>query len=134
LWRDAGDGPVAHEAPVSKSILVIEDDDLTRDALRLILEAQGYVVASADNGRTALEELRKCRPDLILLDLVMPVMNGWEFRAHLDEDPLLASIPVVVCSGAGEMCKRGLPHGTSDFLQKPFEFDALLRAVRKHCD
>jgi CheY-like chemotaxis protein len=121
------------EARVKKSILVIEDDDLTRGALRLILEAQGYEVATAENGRDALDELRERRPDLILLDLMMPVMSGWEFRARIALDPRLASIPVVVCSGAGELARQGLPPGTADYLHKPFEFNALLSAVRKHC-
>jgi CheY-like chemotaxis protein len=121
------------EARVKKSILVIEDDDLTRDALRFILQAQGYEVAAAENGQAALDRLRECRPDLILLDLMMPVLNGWDFSARIALDPNLACIPVVVCSGAGELVQRGLPPGTADYLHKPFEFDALLRAVRKHC-
>src|SRR5580765_7790969 len=81
------------------SILLVEDDFDMRDALIPILEYAGHHVVGAANGREALEQLRAGpKPSLILLDLMMPVMNGTEFRAEQLRDPALASIPVVVVS------------------------------------
>src|SRR5574340_1100683 len=83
-------------------VLLVEDDAAIRDALRELLEAEGFVVQGAANGREALARLRAGghRPRLILLDLMMPVMDGWEFRQAQRGDPALARIPVVVLTAA----------------------------------
>jgi CheY-like chemotaxis protein len=93
---------LAVELLAGKSVLVVEDDAATREALTLFLEREGYRVVAAPDGRQALERLRgPVTPDLILLDLSMPVMDGWRFREEQRRDPSLADVPVVlVCRWA----------------------------------
>jgi CheY-like chemotaxis protein len=113
-------------------VLLVEDDVGARDALSDILRDEGYAVATAGNGREALDYLeRQGTPCLILLDLVMPVMDGWEFRRRQLAAPALATIPVVVLTAtAGE----GVPAlAAIDILRKPVDFDALLARVERHC-
>ncbi|MBN9159659.1 MAG: response regulator [Myxococcales bacterium] len=89
------------------SVLVIDDDPDILEVTRFVLENAGYRVATAANGADALASLRgKAKPGLILLDLMMPVMNGWEFRAEQTRDPELASVPVVIITGAGNAAAR----------------------------
>jgi CheY-like chemotaxis protein len=111
---------------VRASVLVVEDDRDIRECMADALEMEGYAVMCAGNGREALDQLRRGpRPDLILLDLLMPVMSGWEFRQAQLADPLLAGIPVVIVSasapGDGARPDRHLP--------KPFGIDELLAVV-----
>jgi CheY-like chemotaxis protein len=86
------------EEPV---ILVVDDDAISRETLAGLLSKKGYSVASAENGRQALDYLRSSTPALILLDLMMPVMSGWEFLALKKTDPRLEPLPVVVMTGSG---------------------------------
>ena len=91
----------------TKSILVIEDDAATRAAVSLALEDEGYSVTAVPNGQEALHHLRRTAPpDLILLDLMMPVMNGWEFRRQQAQDPALQWIPVVVVSADAAVSQK----------------------------
>jgi CheY-like chemotaxis protein len=114
-----------------KSILIIEDDRDIRDTLRLILELEGYSPLVAKNGREGFEALQGCaRPCLILLDLMMPVMNGWEFLDAHRRDVTIATIPVVVVSAIGEAAAR---LGAQATIKKPVELDSLLKIVRKYC-
>jgi CheY-like chemotaxis protein len=112
---------------MSKSVLVVEDDPLIRGAMQLLLEWEGYRVAWAANGRQALDLLRSGeRPSCILLDLMLPVPNGWQFRREQQRDPALAAIPVVVVSAADRAaCLRASGH-----VQKPFQPEELLEAIR----
>jgi CheY-like chemotaxis protein len=123
------------EAPVhGVGVLVVEDDEDSRDILRDLLEANGYPVMTAKNGKDALDRLKSfAAPCLILLDLRMPVMDGWTFRERMLADPLLATIPVVAVSAAHptERARRPLPF--TSYIEKPFEFDLLLRTVRRFC-
>ncbi len=113
------------------SILVVEDDALTREAMKAVLERDGYGVACAHDGCQALERLANGEPPaLILLDLAMAGMDGWEFRREQGRDPALASIPVVVVSATGDAADD---LGADDYLQKPLEFDHLLATVRHYC-
>src|SRR5262245_46301723 len=82
-----------------RRILVIEDDAELREAMQETLALRGHDVVSASNGRDALQQMRFSRPDLVILDLMLPVMDGWQFRAELKRDPALADTPVVVISG-----------------------------------
>jgi CheY-like chemotaxis protein len=116
---------------VSKHILVVEDNAAARGALAALLGAAGYAVACAANGREALDRLRgPDRPCLILLDLAMPVMDGWEFRARQRRSPALASIPVVLLSAEGDLPRLAASLGVAGYLPKPVTPDGLLRAVR----
>ncbi len=114
------------------SVLIIEDDDDIRTDVVDILRDEGYDVVSATNGREALGLLQSIAPPcLILLDLMMPVMSGWDFRAAQLENPTLSSIPTVVVSAAQQhQLERLRPQGV---LAKPFSVDDLLAVVDKHC-
>jgi CheY-like chemotaxis protein len=117
-----------------KRILVVEDDELTRDALRLILEAKHYTVHGSANGWEALDHLRHSAvPALILLDLMMPVMDGWQFRRHLTQHAAWASIPVVVFSAAGNIHQEAASLGAAGYLEKPIDLDKLLDTVQRLC-
>jgi serine/threonine-protein kinase RsbW len=113
-----------------RPILVVEDDDATREAECLLLQGEGFPVTAARNGREALDRLRSgLRPRLILLDLEMPVLDGYAFRAEQMGDPELEGIPVVVCSAATDP-RRADSLRPAALLPKPVEFDRLAGAVR----
>ena len=123
--------PVA--VPTHKRILLIDDDPLTRESISMILAAAGYCVAVANNGADALQRLHgHWRPDLILLDLAMPVLDGRHFRLQQQQDPALASIPVLIFSGTGEAEQEAAALGAAGCLHKPVEAGMLLETIR-HC-
>ncbi len=109
-------------------ILIVEDDYDIRDALASVLELEGHDVRTASNGIEGLAEARNQRPDIILLDLMMPVMNGWQFRAEQKRDADLADVPVVVVSASGS----GTVIDAAGFVPKPCEVDVVLEAVRRY--
>jgi len=116
-------------------VLVVEDDFAVRETLQELLEEEGFLVVQACNGQEALDRLRgvASAPRLILLDLMMPVMDGWQFRAEMRRDPHLSRIPVVVMSAdvALDQKVRGL--AVAGVLPKPVELDRLLETVRRFC-
>ncbi len=116
-------------------VLVVEDDEDIRTDLTAILRVKGFVVEEAANGKEALARLRAGeRPCLIVLDLMMPVMNGWELRAAMRADAELARLPVVVVSGKGRIPpdeERTL--APAAVLVKPFELSELLDLVARDC-
>lgn len=115
-----------------KSVLVVEDDLDIRESLEQILEIEGYHPLVAENGQAAVDLLEHGeRPCLILLDLMMPVMSGWEFLRIQKENTLIATIPVVVVSAAGDKAKSTNANG---FIKKPIELDSLLEVVHQYCD
>jgi CheY-like chemotaxis protein len=115
------------------SILIVDDDAGIRQLITLFLEHKGYQAASVANGQEALDHLRNSRAELILLDLMMPVMNGVEFRHAQQQDPRLAAIPVVVMSAAENITTQA-PQLTADsYLPKPIDFDTLSALVEQHC-
>lgn len=122
---------VGHQIASLGCVLVIEDDHDVRVAVRQALEDEGYRVQSATDGRRALELLEQTAPlpDLILLDLMMPGMDGWDFATRLRSSPRLRSIPVVIMSAFDELP----PPGVVAFLQKPLKFEALMELVEQHC-
>lgn len=115
------------------AVLVIDDDTDIREGLREILEDAGYVVTEARNGREALGTLRAAAtlPDLILLDLMMPVMDGFQFRREQLADPRLATIPVAVLSADGQLGERAGALGNALWLRKPIHLDQLLEVVAR---
>ena len=115
------------------TVLIVEDDEDIREALAQILEDEGYRIVTAPNGKVGMEQLRDHLPRLILLDLMMPVMNGWQFRQHQLADAALAGIPVVVVSADGSASREAVRMGAADFVQKPVDLEALLRIVASHC-
>lgn len=112
-----------------KEILLVEDDENIQDVVKLALEFEGYKVVSANNGKEALNILSSLNPGLILLDLMMPVMNGWEFMEEFRKRDTAKDIPVVVISAYSE---RAVNIDCTEFVQKPLELDTLLNAVKKH--
>ena len=115
-------------------ILVVEDDDDVRSAVCESLDAEGYEVIAAANGVQALERLRSgAPPRLIVLDLMMPMMNGWQFRTAQRADPAFAGIPVIVMSAVGgDHVEAVQPLAAVAFLRKPFDLDTLLETVRRN--
>jgi CheY-like chemotaxis protein len=114
-------------------IMIVDDDDDLRDAITDIMMAEGYQVAAFGDAREALVALERGRlPFLILLDLMMPRMSGWEFRAALLEDPRLASIPVAIVTAANSLSDGVRTVTDVDVLRKPFDLDALLTLVGRY--
>lgn len=113
----------------SRTILVVDDDPDLLDVTRFALEGEAFEVATARNGQEALELLRAGEPPgLVLLDLMMPVMNGWEFLEEVAKDPSLRAIPVVVLTAANP---EGVP-GAVEILRKPIDLEELIEAVERH--
>jgi CheY-like chemotaxis protein len=114
-----------------RSILLIEDDAGIRESVAECLESEGYRVTPAANGVEGLAWLRReQRPNLIVVDLVMPVMSGTEFLEALSEDAALRDIPVVLMTAAMPSSARPLPRATG-YLSKPFELSELLDTIER---
>jgi CheY-like chemotaxis protein len=116
-------------------ILLVDDDLSIRTALAEILEDEGYHVVGAANGQEALRYLQqqKDAPCLILLDLMMPIMNGWDFRREQQQDPQLASIPVVVISADNSVPQKAASLAATGYLQKPIDLERLIATVSQYC-
>jgi CheY-like chemotaxis protein len=115
--------------PLSENrIVVVEDDDDSRRALTNVLQDEGYSVAAFSSGEAALDYLRSTSsiPQLIVLDLMMPGMKGWNFRHAQKHDPNLATIPVVSISALGKLVDVDVA------LQKPVDYDELMKAVERY--
>jgi CheY-like chemotaxis protein len=114
------------------TILIVEDDQDIRDILELTLKVEGYEVLTAINGAEAFKVLSDSpMPCLILLDLMMPVMDGWTFAQKIENDPSLADIPIVLVTAYSEKAKsvkRALR-----IIPKPINFDDLISTVKAHC-
>jgi DNA-binding response OmpR family regulator len=116
---------------MSAHVLIIEDDHDIRVTLREVLESEGFTVHSAANGQAGLESLEEYpNAGLVILDLMMPIMNGWQFLKAFRANPVLSSIPVIVISAAHD---RVVPSGAQEFIPKPIEFDSFLQTVRQYC-
>ena len=126
FWRGA--------APVSRLIVVVEDDPYIRADLCELLEYEGYCAQGYSNGREALESLEKSEslPSLIVLDLMMPVMNGYEFLAERARYPRLAGIPVVVQSAESQAVRNLGSAPIRAFVRKPLDIEVFLATVAKH--
>ena len=114
------------------TVFIIEDDPDTREMLGKFLDLEGYQVETAVNGQQALERLKNgVRPSVILLDLMMPVMDGWQFRRHQVADDRLSQIPTIVVSAAGR--DRMGQVSADAYLAKPVDMDELLDRVSDFC-
>jgi CheY-like chemotaxis protein len=112
----------------------VEDDFLLREMITLTLTGEGFRVATAANGEDAFQRLRNFeRPDVILLDLMMPVMDGCRFCDQQKQDPRLAAIPVVILSAVGDIEEQARTLGARSYLQKPVEMAKLVETVRDCC-
>jgi CheY-like chemotaxis protein len=123
-----------HAQP-TPGVLVVDDDHAIREMLTEALEDAGYRVISAENGNQALTRLREAPtlPCVILLDLMMPVMSGWEFRVRQQADAQLAAIPVIALSARPSMQHESFTTTVDEFLQKPVDIAQLLTIVDRYC-
>lgn len=113
-----------------RKVLIVEDDDGIRETFKYALELEGYDVITASNGHEALEMVSKAPPRLILLDLMMPVMNGWEFADAIESMRPNAKIPIIVLTAFSDRAK---PIQAKEILQKPVDLDKLAEVVKKYC-
>ena len=117
-----------------KPILVVDDDGAIREAMKSLLELDGYNVVTARDGEEAMQQLRQGPlPCVILLDLMMPRKDGFEFRAEQLEDPRLAPIPVIVYSGHNDPKQNQATLAAAAYLEKPVSLSRLLDVVAHHC-
>jgi two-component system chemotaxis response regulator CheY len=118
-------------------IMIVEDDADLRDGIAYLLEACGYQVAASTDGEDALDQLRRgVQPCLILLDLLMPRKDGFQFRAEQMQNPKFSSIPTIAYSGiytGSGLREKALGLGITTVLEKPVDYDALLDLVEKYC-
>jgi CheY-like chemotaxis protein len=117
----------------TRFVLLVEDDESMRTDLAFLIEKRGHKVETAADGEEGLEKLRaRGEACVIILDLMMPVMDGWQMRAELLKDQNLAKIPVILLSGiADSQLAKSL--SAVDYLTKPIDFDKLYRLVDVHC-
>jgi CheY-like chemotaxis protein len=125
---------MAQKTAPAKTLLIVEDNPVVREELSLALRRRGYSVAIAANGRQALEQLRDSAfPDLILLDMLMPVMDGWQFLKELRQLAPRPSVPIIITTGSIVTRDWALDHGAVGFLKKPFSDDELVTEVQRCC-
>ena len=114
-----------------KYLLIIEDNKDIQNVLKTALEIEGYLIFTANNGKEGLEQLSKMPiPCMVLLDLMMPIMNGWEFADEISRDIIYSSIPIVVVSAFND---KNFNTEKNNYIQKPIDLDALLKTISKHC-
>jgi len=125
--------PSGNDVGTKATILVIDDDDDIRAVLAMVLDEAGFRVVTAANGREALEHLREDpQPDVILLDLMMPEMDGYQFRAEQQRDPALRAIPTLIVT-AGTVTSRVEALGAEAILRKPVSLRRLVDTIRRFC-
>jgi CheY-like chemotaxis protein len=126
---------IVDETECTRCVLVVEDDRDVRDSILEVLEDNQYHPVAASNGQEGLKALRDagCKPCLILLDLMMPVMDGWGFRAAQKSDTELGSIPVVVLTAHASAQQTAQEMEAAGFLKKPVRLEALLDTVQRYC-
>jgi CheY-like chemotaxis protein len=117
-------------APRKPLVLVVEDHEFAREAVAALLSSMGYDVIEAENGRDALAAMAKgALPDVILLDLMMPIMDGWEFMKRQRRDWRLCTIPTIVVTGVASHDPRCLEMPVVRFLRKPYTSEQLIAAI-----
>ncbi len=121
---------------MKETILVVDDEPHIRKILAFLLEQNGFGVLMAEDGEVALEQARQHLPDLILLDLMMPKMDGYQVCQHLREDFRTAQIPIIIVTAKGNVSEkvRGLKGGANDYLTKPYDHAELIARVRNMLD
>jgi len=114
-----------------KKVLVVDDDEKTVELVKLYLNRDGYRVITAYEGEEALRLAREANPDLIVLDIIMPLMNGHEMLKHLRKDPALKNIPVIICTVSNEIqdIATASSYNICDYITKPFECAQLIDRI-----
>ena len=128
-------GNGSEETPVSHDILIVDDDPPIRNLLRQVFLRIGFSAREARDGQEAVEIIETSLPKLMMLDLMMPRMNGWQVLEHLRDNGLLERVPVVVLTAVGAHRTEGLSEfGVRAILSKPFEIQDLIRTVHEILD
>ena len=113
------------------NVLVVDDQEVIRETLQTALDDEGFTVETAANGREALDILERWKPCVILLDLMMPVMDGWAFRAEQKRSG--SNVPVVLLSAAGELTAHQRALDAAAVIAKPFDIDRVIRTIEGVC-
>lgn len=118
---------------MAKKILAVDDDKHIADLLKVVLEEEGYEVVPVYGGQEALEKLKTLKPDLIMLDIGMPKLNGWQTLEQIKKDEKTKNIPVVMLTGhESDLSKEAMQaKGVSDYLTKPFVHEDMLSRVKQ---
>jgi two-component system response regulator RpaA len=121
---------------MSQTVLVIDDDPDICEIVRVNLEGAGYVVAVANDGAAGLQAAREVQPDLIVLDVLMPELDGWQVLEQLGNEPTTADVPVIMltCKGEDLDILRGLSEGAVEYVTKPFYPENLAASVKIQLD
>src|SRR5262249_54807471 len=119
-----------------KTVMIVDDSPTIRKILGLTLERAGYKVVAEPDGESAIERLIQVVPHLILLDIAMPKIDGYEVCKRIKQDPRTKHVPVVMLSGKGALFDKVKGHmaGASEYLTKPFETPAVLAVVTNYCE
>ena len=119
-----------------KTVMIVDDSPTIRKILGLTLERAGYKVVAEPDGESAIERLVQVVPDLILLDIAMPKIDGYEVCKRIKQDPRTKAVPVVMLSGEGALFDKVKGHmaGATEYLTKPFETPAVLAVVANYCE
>ncbi len=119
---------------MQRTVLIIEDEKLIIVSTQMVLEAAGFCVESATNGEDGIKQAVAQAPDMILLDIMMPGIDGWETLTRLKADPATAGIPVVIFTAREHSRghQKSTDMGASGYFRKPFEPDELIELVEKH--
>ncbi len=120
---------VAHEG--GPRVLIVDDDPRLREFVRVNLEAEGYEVREAGSAKEGLEALDEESPDLILLDVMMPQVDGWEMLRRVQERHGVGSIPVIMFSGKADVADEAVSRGAQGFVGKPFDPRALIESTKQ---
>jgi DNA-binding response OmpR family regulator len=119
---------------MAKTVLVVEDDPDLSEELTYLIQRRGYTVATAEHGADALDQLEALdRPCIIVLDLMMPVMDGFELRAELLRNDAWSSIPIVVVSGIADLQREANALDVAGYVSKPIDLDRLYHVIDAHC-
>lgn len=118
---------------MAKKVLIADDEEDVKAVLQMFLQSRGYDVITAYDGLDAIDQVNREKPDLVLLDIMMPMIDGFEVCRKIKANPDTNPIPVVMLSAAGhaESVQKGLDVGAVDYLVKPFEPEQLLKLIQK---
>ncbi len=116
-----------------KKVLVVDDSPTERHAISTILKGAGLEVVAVESGEKAVEQIKQVMPDLVLMDVVMPGLNGFQATRMISRDPATASIPVVICTSKSQETDKiwGLRQGAKDYLVKPVVAEELLQLIKR---
>ena len=117
---------------MAKKVLIVDDEPDIRSSVGQILEVSGFEVIEAENGKDCIEKLQQFSPDLVLLDIMMPGMSGWDVAAKLKDDPKWNNIPIIFLTAKGDTMSVGMGNlASEDYIVKPFDLVDLKTRVEK---